>query len=212
MECPKCGYEIEKPNPKKCPACGHKLIHKEQIDKALVAPQESQLDIDTSEVPQSIPQDYSSMPHTPEPEMIECPRCNTLISEENNFCPRCGYNMRVPDNNDQQQDTSTRPSIHESYTDSEIPSVSHEASEVYNNEIIEEEVPIVDDYSDNVRYEEDNTEFENGSYQPYPDTSVDDNEVTILHEEGTAFTSWLTIVGTAVLSVAMGCLLYMLFE
>ena len=212
MECPNCGYEIEKPNPKKWPVCGHKLSHKEQIDKASDATQESLSEIDTTDVSQSIPQDYTPVQHTPEPEMIECPRCNTLISVDNNFCPRCGYNMRVPEDNDRSQDATTEQSLNKPHTEQEKSSVTYMEHEAYNNDNVEEEAPAASDYSHNVRYEEDNTEFENGSYQPYTDTGAEDNDMTTPREEGAALTSWLIYGGTAVLSIIAGCLLYVLFE
>ena len=210
MKCPNCGYELEKPNLKNCPVCGHKI----KRDRDVGTPVATTSPLVSSTIESDV---YTSEhPRTPEqvihPVMVECPLCRTLIPEENNFCPRCGYNMRQHEDSELQEEIATEtPSIDDSpLTFGEQMEWNNEPQTDDEEDAEEEKQPAMP-LPDNRRDENLEEYIDNGSYQP------DQEEEEILDstsqvEEAPASTSWITIILAAIISVLFGALLYILFQ
>ena len=68
MKCNNCGYDITKPNQKKCPCCGVLLT--------------------------AAATEQTVEPDAPAQEQRLCPKCQTPLPVGVNFCPNCGQDLR----------------------------------------------------------------------------------------------------------------------
>lgn len=227
MQCPNCGYEIEKPNQKKCPCCGHKIYHEEQHIQHVPEPVQTDLPSQTASVGAAVAAAVSlsqepkpKPPVVPEPIMVECPRCRTRIPEENNFCPRCGKNMRFEEENEpemEKQQQKKAPDIESRNTSS-----SHITPEPQYNEhddtddipdaiLAEDPVqPVVEKVY--VRQEDLDEYIEPGSYHPYPgeEDNQENSQENIPSQQDTSSSPSSTplIIIVALVSLLFGALLY----
>lgn len=78
MKCKFCDFEIEKPNQRTCPCCGHSLDEEPVIQQS----------------PMTAPTDDSSQLSINPSSTIVCPQCQAQLPEGTNFCPNCGFNFR----------------------------------------------------------------------------------------------------------------------
>lgn len=199
MKCPNCGYEIDKPNKKSCPLCGHRITREELLATPSVESipdpidERADCDIEQPSVSQSV---------EASPVMTRCPRCSELIPEENNFCPYCGCNMRqsiVPE-------LSEAVDVPQMVEDSPMVSTPNEESDdvasAYYDDAVEPEAS-----DDNIREENWDEYIDNGSYIPY-EGEEEDIEEESPKETGPA--SWLIIGIAAIAGVLLGALLYYL--
>ena len=92
MKCANCGYEIDKPNRRTCPCCGQPVEIKQEVTEEQVETPD-----DSEEEALEEPQEPSSGPVEDEDAKSsltqECPRCHSTISTDDNFCPKCGFNV-----------------------------------------------------------------------------------------------------------------------
>ncbi len=217
MKCSNCGYEIDKPNLKTCPLCGYKIVRKVQVETPL--PEIAEPKIGTLPSDQTVVAnvDQSSSIQKDEPKMtpqepvspltVECPGCHLRIPVDSNFCPHCGYDMHSPQEDNNKPEETSEPQEEPI----QQPEPEIEPEPVYiNEEEPEEQTPT--STPENYRVEEDVDEYiENGSYQPYPDEEEDKKDDDIDDDntqDKTSSNSWIIITVVAILSVAIGAILY----
>lgn len=203
MKCPNCGYEIDKPNKKSCPLCGHRITREEllatpsveSIPQEVLEPIVEKDDCDAYQPPVS----QSAEAH---PVMAQCPRCSELIPEENNFCPYCGCNMRQSMVPELSEAVDVPQMVEDSPVVSEPDEESDGVASDYYDAVVE---PKASD--DNIREENWDEYIDNGSYIPY------EGEEEGIEEESpkeTGPASWLIIGIAAIAGVLLGALLYYL--
>lgn len=213
MKCPNCGFEIDKPNKKSCPLCGHKITREELLiaetmSQEVVEP----VAIDAEEMqPQTATAPHSS---EPAPAMVECPRCYKLVLEGANFCPYCGSNMQKPkaeaqhfDMYAQQPQPPTRPVPNIQIGLEEAP-MADEDTQTFSDDVIEEEL-VDTPISTNVREENLDQYIDNGTYVPYDDE--EDIEDENMQQEVGSTTPWFIIGIAAISGILLGALLYYMF-
>lgn len=217
MKCPNCGYELEKPNLKNCPACGHKLKRERVVVPPAVklnSSETSSTDADVKESDRTRESEQSTQTRVVTPRMVECPFCHQFISEDSNFCPRCGYNMREQESSSPQEEI-----VPEQGGESELPiafetlleSTEKENFPVDSGDYMEEEDASDSDMPDNVRDEDLDEDIDNGSYQPYSEEDEESPVDTNPQKDVSTSSSWFAVIITVVVGILTGALLSYLF-
>lgn len=204
MKCPNCSYEIENVKARKCPACGARITREVKEH-----PHEEEHTNDNNKGVTTKPQQEVPMPET-EPVGLCCPTCGTRITEETNFCPRCGYQTKP------QFDDPPQP------TGEEIPpQTTPDTTPLYK----QPETAAEEDHhiEENVRKEDLDEYIDNGEYKPYendPDSDGSNNNDIENNEpqpvgsqpktDATTSNSWFVIACTAIASLLIGALLYLI--
>ena len=215
MKCPNCGYEIEKPNMKTCPVCGHKLNRKVQIEpqspsmaqskeEAILSEEDPQEEMTLSSQQEEVSQNVSQV--TSESKLVECPNCHRGVQEESNFCPHCGCNMHSLSRIIEEQEPIIEKQMEES---TQFDTSAEPASSFYNDE--DSEQPLDESPSESTLNDNDEEYIENGSYQPYHEEE-EVNQEEEAQKTDKSGSSWIAIIVTAIISVLLGALLnYLVF-
>ena len=237
MKCSVCGFEIEKSNQKTCPLCGNKIIREEppvSTPHVTSSTEATAMTVPNDHAATSQPSHQDSSPATQAIIIVECPRCHTRFSEENNFCPRCGYNMRFQQDNEQEEpyqepkhervQQTERDSTQRFVRDIE-PKLEHdEEQDDIPEAIIQEEEDFDPHANENIREENLDQFIDNGSYHPYTDDdSTQDDSQEEYHDDDdmsdagipattNTSTSWLTILIASIVSLLIGALLYFITQ
>ena len=215
MKCKICGYEIEKPNQRKCPCCGQVL----ELEEAVQQPEPITPEIEEQEEKESneahINQNGPQISGT-------CPMCNTLL-HGGNFCPNCGYDMRkkdefvqekvadpVPEAVSYRQITPEVVSYHVEEKKPEIDQERIEEKQLQNqqdtdSEILDNDKHVFKFPSENIQsYEELNDP--NHGY----DTAIIEDDGKNNTTVSTSDNSWIYVILAGIGSILIGALLYML--
>lgn len=204
MKCPNCSYEIENVNARKCPACGARITReaKEQIH-------EEEHGNDNNTEVTTTPQQEIPVQEA-ETDSLFCPTCGNRITEDTNYCPRCGCKTKPQFDDLPQQAEDTTP-----------PQTASDPMPLYE----QQEEPTYDshDVDDNIRREDLDEYIDNGDYKPYEndidtdgvrDNKTRDNEPQPYDSKPKADTaasnSWFVIACTAIASILIGALLYLI--
>lgn len=213
MKCSNCGFEIERPNKKKCPLCGHKITPmdiapdgggtSQDATSALISTDEIEGDVMQHEPP--IVQQEPEMP------MVKCPICGSMVHEGTNFCPYCGHNMHAATPVEQPEISQAESTV-ETCDSNDV----YEAHVVVSHvePTVSEELPSASSRIDNYRTEDTDEYIDNGAYIPDQDAETDESQDEEVEPSGNGKTSSvsqnLIFVLTAVASLAAGAALYYL--
>lgn len=208
MKCPICGFEMEKPNQKTCPLCGHKITPRDFASDEGTSPQDA-----TSEILPNVEGGSNVMQQMQpvvqqETAMVECPICSSMVRADANFCPRCGHNMHEKPEKEQLEISNI------SEPEQLMRDAGHEEPrETTNvNPVIAEEIPSVPQPADYYRNEDTDEYIANGLYIPCPEeeqeySSLSDGE-TSDKDKSSSVSHVVTYILTAIVSTAFGVALY----
>lgn len=236
MKCENCGYEIDKPNRRTCPCCGQPIVIEQQKSEEFKLPLEekpteeefgdSVTTPDEKEVEAEINSSSSTLPSS---SMQECPRCQAVLSADDNFCPKCGYHIHQ-----QEEDDTTEQTVIEQITQLEqeafkpMPEIEHSQEQETPQQPVVVPPPLPDPTQDQKHKittpqppPVDSVQrvtppelpiAQDESMDPYNgyDTApiVDDGQGD--YSSSSSFT-WLVAVAACVVSILIGALLYCLF-
>lgn len=210
MRCPNCGYEIDKPNKKSCPLCGHKITREEML---IVETASQKVVEDVAVNAEEMQPQEPTAPQSSEAAlaMVECPRCYRSVLADANFCPYCGCDMRKPkadaqyiDMYVQQVQPPTQPVPNIQIASAEV-SMADEDTQTPSDDVIEEDVSD-GSISTNIREENWDEYIDNGSYIPYEEEEESIEEVP----QKIGLASWLIIGIASIVGILLGILLYYL--
>ena len=215
MKCKNCGYEIEKPNLRKCPCCGKILetedpVQQQVLDTPSTEGQNNREPLENNAILDEL-QPYNF-----------CPSCGTKLHGEN-FCPNCGYNLRNTETPVKEEVVEENPEPEPAQqTHSETMDFFQEESELEGTpEVIEEEPvqerPIRNARADRRRTHEPYTqEYDAHHYDEMDDDDHGYNSA-IIEDDGMgpvqqtpSDSSWLIITGVAIGSLLVGGLLFLI--
>lgn len=214
MKCKICGYEIEKPNQRKCPCCGQIL----ELEETVQQPEKITPDMEEQQEKESNDANVNQS----EPQVSgTCPMCNTLI-HGGNFCPNCGYDMRKKDESFHEELFESVPETvqYRQITPEVINSHIEEREQEKYQEIREEKQiqdqpntnsEILDNEKHKVKFPSDNIQ----SYE-YPDDPNHGYYTAEIEDDGKYDTtisssdnSWIYIMLAGIGSILIGALLYL---
>ena len=212
MKCPNCDYEIEKANLKTCPLCGCSL-QLEGSDEHLVPTDNAvmeQRDMSVSEEPMTSVASGDVLDN----QQTLCPRCHTPQPSFGNFCPICGYDFRgqeeeIPEETETDVDvqTSEPDDLDSPWEPAQVLSETKPHLETdYDEHLVAANSVTAETYDE---ADEENPQM--GGYYPYPE---DENASPSSEEEssGKKTSTWLTIAISAVASIIIGALLFVLTQ
>lgn len=235
MNCPNCGYEIKKPNQKKCPLCGVRLV-----TETVNTPPENQISAEEEqhqpELPVSEPQAVEK--NVPTELQNLCPRCHTPLPALGNFCPNCGFDIRMKAESEPQVEqpvlaptpqpepvAAPQPAFvpQPMYVNEPIPQPLREPvyepqpqpTPVYTPQPSPtpmRETPLYGDDQGPTFIDEEEG-YVNGGYYPYPEDVENQNPVGEDLTSGKPSSStWLIILLTIIGSLLLGILLYFITQ
>ena len=212
MKCKICGYEIEKPNQRKCPCCGQVLELEETVQQPeQITPhieEQKEIEPDDAQINKNEPQISGT-----------CPMCNTLL-HGGNFCPNCGYDIRKKNEyvHEKVAESIPEPVSYRQITPKVVNDyVEEKESEKYQEMREDKQKPnhpnADSDMFDNERHK---VEFLTENLQSYEDDPTHGYDTAIIEDDGKNNTSvsssdnsWIYIMLAGIGSILIGALLYM---
>lgn len=204
MKCPICGFDIEKPNQKTCPLCGYKLTQKDVVADERVTSQETPPSVPFPEKEVSNRTGVIHKQPTPPPPSAECPVCHSQIPEDSRVCPYCGTAVQGDSNGWEQE---VQAPIEQSDAVDQSPyAPPHDHSNSAAND--RHDSPSASARVENYRVEDNDQYVANGAYIPDPeDTETEISNETEVEGSSTVSQTMVYVIA-AVLSIAIGALLY----
>lgn len=204
MKCPICGFDIEKPNQKTCPLCGYKLTQKDVVADERVTSQETPPSVPFPEKEVSNRTGVIHKQPTPPPPLVECSLCHNRIPEDSRTCPYCGTAVQS-DSNGWEREYHTP--IEQSDAANQAPYETPQ-DHAYPEENDKRDSTSASARVENYRVEDYEQYIKNGSFIPDPgETETEISDETEV-KGSSAVSQTMVYIIAAVLSIAIGALLY----
>lgn len=179
MKCPICGFDIEKPNQKTCPLCGHKLTQEDVVADERITSQGTPPSVPLPEEEVSNRTGVIHDQPTPPPPTVECN----------------GWEREIQTSIEQSDAVSQVP--YETPQDNAYPEENDKSDSTSASARVE-----------NYRTEDNDQYVANGAYIPDPeDTETEISNETEVEGSSTVSQTMVYVIA-AVLSIAIGALLY----
>lgn len=194
MKCVNCGYELAKPNIKKCPLCGHR-VNQEEVSSEDGRASSGQAPVEAGSAEETITGGPAlrevKQPRDTETESVETSPVSTeeTLRQEKVVYPE---NPPAPDS------TPHPASMGEDLDGMKVSDARHVDHSTLGGKIPEDP----DQY------------LENGSYQPYPDEVEGDADHTgePIRPTGGQSATWVVSIAAAIAGLLLGVFLYLIIK